>query len=411
MSEKSTNDADKSDANVASHYDEENSAVDKVSTSDQEGGAVFEDTQSRLDPGTPPRKSISREDQLQDGAAPRIDDDEEEEYTQHLQQLEEERNLALQRNVQMQMRLEEFFRKTDVSEPEQLQDYEESLGILMDLKQQYVIKSEAARRRDEELGIQEQGELDKAENEWQAFLTRKRNVGLALLRRCLDKQAAEAKLEPILAAERLWHDELVKARLTNIKLEMKLAKLEKELWITEEKARNPVQVEFELLQVQKQKLKKTLENQNKEAAKLLRETSSNLELLSSIKEELDWSQRQLQMNQEQLADVEAVFIQKRDTLARIKEICNKLHKDILKLKESRGLMGNRILLQGFEEAVDAAEHLEERLENLRYCLAKINPCCDNQNLCRESSIQCEDETCVVGFAFFFFLLSLFICFS
>lgn len=68
---------------------------------------------------------------------------------------------------------------------------------------------------------------------------------------------------------------------------------------------------------------------------------------------------------EQLAEVEAILAEKRELLTRTKQMRNSLQRDNLRLKERRGLLGNRALLQDFEDTVDASDHLEERLENLK----------------------------------------------
>lgn len=94
-------------------------------------------------------------------------------------------------------------------------------------------------------------------------------------------------------------------------------------------------------------------------------------LLSNIKEKLFWSQAEVQAKREQLAEVEATVARKRDLLTRTKQARNSLQRDNLRLKEQRGLLGNRVLLRDFEDTVDASDHLEERLENLKDTQAEI----------------------------------------
>lgn len=63
---------------------------------------------------------------------------------------------------------------------------------------------------------------------------------------------------------------------------------------------------------------------------------------------------------------------KRDLLTRTKQARNGLQRDNLRLKECRGLLGNRVLLRDFEDTVDASDHLEEQLENLKGRRAEID---------------------------------------
>lgn len=95
------------------------------------------------------------------------------------------------------------------------------------------------------------------------------------------------------------------------------------------------------------------------------------QLLSNVKEKLFWGQMEVQAKREQLAEVEATVARKRDLLTRTKQARNRLQRDNLRLKESRGLLGNRVLLRDFEDTVDASDRLEERLEDLKGRQAEI----------------------------------------
>lgn len=68
---------------------------------------------------------------------------------------------------------------------------------------------------------------------------------------------------------------------------------------------------------------------------------------------------------EQLAELEATVARRRDLLGRTKQVCERLQRDNERLKEERGLLGNRALLQDLEDSLDASRLLEKRLENLK----------------------------------------------
>ncbi len=80
---------------------------------------------------------------------------------------------------------------------------------------------------------------------------------------------------------------------------------------------------------------------------------------------------EVQAKREQLAEMEAMVAKKRDRLTRTKQARNSLQKDNLRLKEHRGLLGNRVLLRDFEETVDSSDHLEKQLEKLKNQQADI----------------------------------------
>lgn len=88
---------------------------------------------------------------------------------------------------------------------------------------------------------------------------------------------------------------------------------------------------------------------------------------------------EVQAKREQLAEVEAVIARKRDLLTRTKQARSSLQRDNQRLKERRGLLGNRVLLRDFEDTVDAADHLEEQLENLKRRQAEIVLSCGRWN--------------------------------
>ncbi|KAE8278885.1 Coiled-coil domain-containing protein 96 [Larimichthys crocea] len=315
-----------------------------------------------------------------DDGPPNREDVSYQEHMRLLQELREERDKASQRSIQLQTKLAEYFRKRsgddvqlerELPVSEQLREYEKHMSILSDLKLQISTESEAAQQQEEELSFQAKGKLDKVENEWRTLMALKQDIAVTVLSRRLGKQAAQAKVESILAAEQLRQDELIKLRLKHIKLRIKIHRLEAELRDREEHARDPLQLQFEQLQAERLEKKKHAEKQSEESLKMQKKISGSLELLSNIKEKLFWCQMDVHAKQEQLAAVEATVARKRDLLTRTKQARNSLQRDNQRLKERRGLLGNRVLLRDFEDTVDASDHLEEQLENLKGRQAEI----------------------------------------
>ncbi|KAM3590926.1 uncharacterized protein V6R79_018979 [Siganus canaliculatus] len=298
------------------------------------------------------------------------------------QELCEQRDKAGQHNRQLQIKLLEYFRKKacrddkqqerELLASEQLQEYERTMKILTGLKEQLRSDSETAEQQAQELSLQSQQKLDKVENEWRAFMALKQDVAVSALSRRLGKQAAQAKVESTLAAERLHQEELTTLRLQHIKLRLRICRLEAALRDREEHGSDPLQLQFEQLQAERLEWRKQAEKQQEEALKTQRKISSSLEVLSNVKEKLFWSQMDVQAKREQLEELEDVVVQKRDLLTRTKQERNSLQKDNQRMKERRGLLGNRVLLRDFEDTVDATEHLEEHLENLKAREAEIS---------------------------------------
>lgn len=99
------------------------------------------------------------------------------------------------------------------------------------------------------------------------------------------------------------------------------------------------------------------------------------QFLSNIKEKVNWNEMEIKAKREQLTDLETMLARKRDLLTEVKQEKKHLLRHNLRLKERRGLLGNRVLLQDFEDTVDASEHLEEQLENLKCHQAEILSSC------------------------------------
>ncbi|XP_018529806.1 LOW QUALITY PROTEIN: coiled-coil domain-containing protein 96 [Lates calcarifer] len=361
---------------------QEESVVFEINSNDNDGSPRLHlETPERAQTTSPAQEGEKETEDEEVTAAPAENEDTiYEEYMQLLQELCEEKDKASQHSSQLQMKLAEYLRKKagddaqlerEMLVSEQLQEYEKYINILTDVKQQLTADSETAQQQAEELRLQSQEKLDKVENEWQAFMALKQHVAVTVLSRCLGKQVAQAKVESTLSAEQFQQDELIKLRLKHIKLRIKIHRLEAELRDREERSRDPLQLQFEQLQAARLEQKKEAEKQSEELLKLQNKISSSLELLSNIKEKLFWTQMEVQAKREQLAEVEASVARKRDLLTRTKQARNSLQRDNLRLKECRGLLGNRVLLRDFEDSVDASDRLEEQLENLKCRQAEI----------------------------------------
>ncbi|XP_071375774.1 cilia- and flagella-associated protein 184-like, partial [Centroberyx affinis] len=361
----------------------------------REGSVVFEvndneDGLPRLDLETPERQTTSpvqeeeeeeeeekeKEPEEEEAAAASPDgvDIDYEEYTQLLHQLHAQREKLGQHSSQLQMKLVEYLRRKtwDDGQPEKEmlvsdreQRYKKFMSVLADLKQQHAGHSEAAQREEEELRLQTEEKLGQVENEWRALVALKRDAAVTALSRCLGKPEAQAKAEAVLASEQHRQDELVQLRLEHIKLKIKVRKLEAEVRVKEEPADELQGLDFEKLQAEKKELNKMIEKRSEELFKLRKKKTGTMELLTNVKEKLQWSQTESQIKRAQLAEVEAEVARKRQELTRIKQARNGLHRDHLRLKQHSGLLGNTVLLRDFEDTLDASERLEETLGDLK----------------------------------------------
>ncbi|XP_029942651.1 cilia- and flagella-associated protein 184 [Salarias fasciatus] len=150
----------------------------------------------------------------------------------------------------------------------------------------------------------------------------------------------------------------------NNKLRARISRLEEELSVREETAADPLLLQFKQLQLARMEQERDMEK-HEEHSKLQRKLATSLERLTNVKAKLDFSQREAQARRRQLAEVEAALADRREALTRIRRTRDKLQRESLRLREEQGLFGNKNLLRDFEDTVDAAHRLEERLQHLK----------------------------------------------
>ncbi|KAL2079462.1 hypothetical protein ACEWY4_025206 [Coilia grayii] len=297
-------------------------------------------------------------------------------YMDILTELQNEREKINQHNTQLQFKLVEYFRRKTGDDPkperesnkavsDQEQRFQKYIDIMEDLKNQHRRNAEQHQQQAEELREQVQKKLEQVEREWNAFMEQKHGVGVAVLSRRLGKQAAQAEIEQIQAAEQRREKELVAVRLENIKLKSMTRKFEAALRAKEELAEGLHLIDFEQLKIENQTYNEKIEERNEELLKLRKKITGTVQVLTHVKEKLQFVQVENQTKRVQLAEVEAQVAQKRDTLTRSKQARDSLRMDNLRLRQRCGLLGNETLLRDFEETVDSSEALEQRLEMLK----------------------------------------------
>uniref|UniRef100_A0A3P9MAK1 CCDC113/CCDC96 coiled-coil domain-containing protein n=1 Tax=Oryzias latipes TaxID=8090 RepID=A0A3P9MAK1_ORYLA len=190
----------------------------------------------------------------------------------------------------------------------------------------------------------------------------------------LGEEAARARVEASLRAEKLAQDSLSQVRLKHFKLTLRIRRLEAELREEEEFNREVLEVKNQQLEAERRQ-KELTERKAAEIKQLINENIRVSQVLPKVKEKLCQIQVEVQNKRQQLAEVEAVVMEKKDLLTRTKQACHRLQRDNLRLQERRGLLGNRVLLQDFEDTVDAADELENRLETLELQHADMISCC------------------------------------
>ncbi|XP_056156666.1 coiled-coil domain-containing protein 96 [Lampris incognitus] len=342
------------------------------------------DAHPRLDRETPlsrvsPDQEVEeREDET---FAPPLDEEDidVEECVRLLRRFRAERERLRQHCRELQAKLAHYFNSKTADDGQQERggtaidrDYRKHMAILADLKWRQARITEAAQQQTEELKRRSQEKLDQVEKEWRDLMALKQDVLVTVLRGKLGKQAAQAKVEQIQASEHHHEDKLVKARLENIRLKNKIRKYQVTDCPKEEQEKR-LQLLCSELMSESKALNEKIDMQNKELLKLSNKIIATTEVLTHVKEKFQWSLTENHAKRSRLAEVRSTVAEKRDALTRLKQACNSLRADNLRLKERRGLLGNTVLLRDYEDQVDACDHLEEQLRQLRLARAELVP--------------------------------------
>ncbi|XP_013385373.1 coiled-coil domain-containing protein 96 [Lingula anatina] len=292
-----------------------------------------------------------------------------------------EREQLQQQNYQFQHKLAEVFRKkktddsgkqeTDKNVTDQEQRYLKYMANLDELRRQDSQLREEYRNQIEELKFQCQEHQSSVDEERERYMEFKKQVALNSINSRSGKPIPPRDIEHFLLQENKKESEVVNVRLENIKLKNKLRKKELQLKSKEELAAGLHMIDFEQLKIENQTYNEKIEERNEELLKLRKKITSTVQVLTHLKEKLQFVQGENHVQKQQLREVEALVGSKRDILSRTKQARDALRIDNQRLRQNCGLLGNEPLLRDFEERKDDSEALNKKLEDLKLRHAEL----------------------------------------
>ncbi|KAG9479751.1 hypothetical protein GDO78_011665 [Eleutherodactylus coqui] len=301
-----------------------------------------------------------------------------EELTQEYHALVQDRDKILQQNGQLQHKLYEYFRKkkgeetrpeTSKSAADQEQRYLKYLTTLEEMRNKYQEEAALHQQQIEDLSALCQEVVGKVNKEWTAFQEQKKKVALySLSKRGAGKHAASSliqEIELLQSREDRKEKDVIQVRLENIKLKNQIRRYECTLRSKEELAEGLHLIDFEQLKIENQTYNEKIEERNEELLKLRKKITNTVQVLTHVKEKLQFVQAENQQQEEKLMGLEGIMGKKRDILTKTKQARDSLRMDNLNLKQKCGLLGNKVLLRDFEDKVDTTEELRQTLENLK----------------------------------------------
>lgn len=291
-----------------------------------------------------------------------------------------ERNRYQRYNVYLQQKISDTLRKkgleaaepadksAEPDSPEKEQTYLRYLAVLEELKKQEADDLEWYREEVRELKHQCQEKQARVEKEWRRFQTLKKQVVMQVMGSCRmrgGRQAALREVEQIQALEDKKEKEMSALRLENVQLKQSLVHFETRMKAQEDLAEGLLLIDFEQLKIENQTFNEKVEERNEELLKLRTKVTSNVQIITHVKEKLSFIDTENACKKAQLLEIEAQVALGRDLLTKTKQVRDSLRTDNVKLSQKCGLLGKESLLRDLEEKVDKTKFLNKRLESLK----------------------------------------------
>jgi len=300
---------------------------------------------------------------------------EREKAIQAYQQALIERNALLTKSHLVQNKLADYFKrkKSDDQKDEIAKDNASELEI----KYMKLIQSidamivDLANQKDdfqsqiEEMNTKKKARQDQVNSEWESLLARKREVSKNCVFARSGKNISVKEVDQMEEIERKKEEEVCQARLENIRQKNKLKKREQALKQKEELAEGLHLIDFEQLKIENQTYNEKIEERNEDLLKFKTKIQSTVQVLTHLKEKLEFVSTQNCDLTAQLEEIEREATSKRDKLAKTKLARDRLRSENIKLQQNMGLLGKMDLLCDFETQIETSEKMESKLVQLK----------------------------------------------
>lgn len=171
--------------------------------------------------------------------------------------------------------------------------------------------------------------------------------------------------------ERKREAEVEKVRLKNINLRMTLRKLEHTLRAKEQLAEGLHLIDFEQLKIENQSLNEKIEERNDELFRLKKKNTTNVQVLTHVKEKLQHILAENHVKRADLAQLDAHLAEARDTMNKVKADREGVRSKNVALKRNQGFANSDLLVNDFERRkvdIEQTQHaiieLQERHAHL-----------------------------------------------
>jgi hypothetical protein len=219
------------------------------------------------------------------------------------------------------------------------------------------------------VAIDLQGRLDekefKANEIHESFRDFKREIARSAENSRTGKPIPKRIIGQFEGAEMKKDQDVERVRLKNINLRMMLRKLENSLRAKEQLAEGLHLIDFEQLKIENQTLNEKIEERNEELHKLRKKTTTTVQVLTHIKEKLQFVQVENQVLKHDLAALDSQLTSERDTLTKAKRERDGLRQENATLRQRQGFVNSDLLVTDFEQRKVDMQSLRDRLSELQ----------------------------------------------
>ena len=220
-----------------------------------------------------------------------------------------------------------------------------------------------------------QGRLDekeyKANEISESFAEFKREVAKGAENSRTGKPIPRRVITQFEAAEAKKDQEIEKVRLKNINLRTHLKKLEQQLRAKEQLAEGLHLIDFEQLKIENQTLNEKIEERNEDLHKLRKKTTDTVQVLTHIKEKLQFVQVENHNLKKQLGTLDDELTERREHLTTSKRERDVIRTSNAKLKQKQGFSNSDLLVQDYEARTNDIAALETKRSELTQRLAYL----------------------------------------
>jgi len=159
--------------------------------------------------------------------------------------------------------------------------------------------------------------------------------------------------------------EVEEVRGSNISLKNRLAKLEQLLRKKDELAENLHVIDFEQLKIENQTLNEKIEERNEELHKLRKKTIITVQVITHMREKLQFIQQENQVLKADLAQLDTELASQRDLVAKTKHERDDYRSENVKLRQQTGIINSEHLTKDYEDRTQHIKKLKEELAMLK----------------------------------------------